>query len=94
MDKFWNGILTSSIVVATFLIALLVFYYVMSYLGLKRRKDYLEDFQKRLKPGVKVLFAGGILGKVVALEEQFLTIEISKGNSLQVSRYSVTDIVE
>jgi len=94
MDSFWQGILTSSIVVVGFLVLLLVFYYITTYIGLKRRRDYIKDFQEQLKPGKKILFAGGILGKIVSVGEEYVTVELAKGNNIKVSRYGIQEIVE
>ena len=94
MDSFWQGILTSSIVMVAFLVLLLIFYYVSTYMGLKRRRDYLKNFQEQLKPGKQVLFAGGILGKIVSIGEEYVTVEIAKDNKIKVSRYGIQEIVE
>ena len=93
MDNFWGNMLTSSLAVATFFILLLVFYYVYSYLGLKKRREYLKSFHEKLKPGIKVLFAGGIVGKIVKIEDEFITLEVSAGNNIEVSRYGIQEIL-
>lgn len=93
-SSFWQSILTSSIVVVGLLVLLIVFYYVTTYVGLKRRRDYVKSFQEQLKPGKKVLFAGGILGKIVKMNEEYVTVEVDKGYNLKVSRYGIQEIIE
>ena len=94
MGDLWGGILTSSIVVVAFFALFLIYYYVSSYFGLKKRRDYVRKFQEELKPGVKVLFGGGIVGKITKTDKEYLSVEISKGLEIQVSRYGIQEIIK
>lgn len=92
--NFWQGILTSSIVLVGLLVLLVVIYYITSYVGLKKRRDYMKKFQEQLKPGKNVLFGGGIVGKIVSIGDEYAMIEVTKGNNFKVARYAIQEIVE
>jgi len=94
MNTLWDNILASSIVVAAFLVALLIFYYITTYIGLKKRRKFILEFQEKLKVGKKVMFGGGMVGKIIKMDDEYLTVEINKGNNAIVSRYGILEIVE
>lgn len=94
MDNFWNGVFISSIVLAAFLLILMIFYYIVSFLGLKKRRAYMKTLQESLKPGVKVLFSGGLMGRIVKIGEEYVDVELNKGLVVTISRYGIQEIVE
>ena len=42
-----------------------------------------------LKIGSKVMFAGGIYGRVVGIEEETVNVDIAKGTVITISRYAI-----
>ena len=94
MEGFWGNVLASSVVIAVFFVAWMVFYYVLSYNNAKKRKKQIEEFHQSLKVGDKVLFGGGLYGKVVRIDKEELTVEIAKGIQVQVSLYGVQATIE
>jgi len=94
MNNIWDNIFASSMVVAAFLLALVLFYFISTFLGLKKRRKYIQEFQESLKVGKKVLFGGGIVGKIVKMDDEYLTVEINKDNNISVSRYGIQEIIE
>lgn len=94
MGDLWPGILISSMVLAAFLVVLLIIYYIVSYLGLKKRRAFVKELQENIKPGVKVLFSGGLMGRVIKVNEEYVDIELNKGMVITVSRYGIQEIVQ
>ena len=94
MKDFWANAFASSIVIVFFLACWLVFYFVVSHFSGKRRKEQIEEFQKSLQVGMRVLFAGGLYGKITKIEKESITIEVNKGNELLVSIYGIQAIIE
>ena len=54
----------------------------------KKRQKEIENFRKNLTIGSKVITASGVYGTVKSLNEgePYLTIEISKGVTIQIDR--------
>ncbi|HEY6640592.1 preprotein translocase subunit YajC [Povalibacter sp.] len=69
-----------------------VFYFLLIRPQTKRAKEHRE-MVAALEVGAEVVTNGGILGKVTAISEQFLTIEIADGVNVKVQRHTVSQIL-
>lgn len=69
-----------------------VLYFVMIRPQMKRQKEHRAMIEALAK-GDEVATAGGVLGKVVDLDEQFLFIEVASGIKLQLQRAAVTQVL-
>ncbi len=70
------------------LIMFAIFYFLLIRPQQKRAKQH-KALIEALKPGDQVVTAGGIHGKVVAVQESIVTVEISSGVRIKVSRSSI-----
>lgn len=57
----------------------------------KRRAD-ISEIHTELKVGSKVMFAGGIYGRVVGIEDETVNVEIAKSTVIKISRYAIQSI--
>ena len=69
-----------------------VLYFVMIRPQMKRQKEH-RAMVEALTKGDDVATAGGILGRVVDLDEQFLFIEIATGVKVQIQRSAVVQVL-
>jgi preprotein translocase subunit YajC len=69
-----------------------VFYFLLIRPQTKRAKEH-QAMIKALEVGAEVATAGGILGKVIEVSEQFLTIEIADGVQVKVQRHTVSQVL-
>lgn len=69
-----------------------VLYFVMIRPQMKRQKEHRAMIDALAK-GDEVATAGGVLGRVVDLDEQFLFIEVAGGVRLQLQRAAVTQVL-
>ena len=77
--------------VATFLpmIALfVVFYFLLIRPQQKRQKEH-KNMVADLAKGDEIVTMGGILGKIVGVSENFVTVEVASGTELQIQRVAV-----
>ena len=89
----WEVILWTCITVGVLVgIGALILIFI-SAKNLKKRTSELKDVHVDLKPGMKVMFCGGIYGKVVSVEKEKVEIEIAKNTVISVSRYSIQNIL-
>jgi preprotein translocase subunit YajC len=70
------------------LIMFAIFYFLLIRPQQKRAKQH-KTLIEALKPGDQVVTAGGIHGKVVAVQETAVTVEISAGVRVKISRSSI-----
>ncbi|MBF6626604.1 preprotein translocase subunit YajC [Tuanshanicoccus lijuaniae] len=94
MANFWQTLLMVSIVLVVILSIMMLVYYLVSYRNIKQRRAHFEHLHQHLKPGQKVEFANGLIGKVVKVELETCDIEIKSGAVVTVSRYAITDLLE
>ncbi len=59
---------------------------------MKRQKE-LRTLIEALAKGDEVVTTGGMLGKITAVGESFLSIEVAKGVELQVQRSAVATVL-
>ncbi len=67
---------------------LVVFYFLLIRPQNKRAKEQKEMLSK-VQAGDEVATTGGILGKVVEVGEQFLTLEIASGVNIKLQKFQV-----
>lgn len=89
----WEVVMWTCITVAVLagIIALILIF--ISARNLKKRTSELKDVHVDLKPGMKVMFCGGIYGKVVSVEKEKVEVEIAKNTVITISRYSIQNII-
>lgn len=89
----WEVVVWTCITVAVLagIIALILIF--ISARNLKKRTSELKDVHVELKPGMKVMFCGGIYGKVVSVEKEKVEVEIAKNTVITISRYSIQNII-
>jgi preprotein translocase subunit YajC len=69
-----------------------VFYFLLIRPQTKRAKEHREMIAA-LEVGAEVATNGGILGKVTAISDQFLTLEIADGVNVKVQRHTVAQVL-
>ena len=77
--------------IATFLpmIALFVIFYFLLIRPQQKRQKEHKNMVGGLAKGDEIVTMGGALGKVTAVDDNFLTVEIAKGVEIKVQRMSV-----
>ena len=70
------------------IIAMFVIVYFFMIRPQRKRQKEIENFRKSLTIGSKVITASGVYGTVKSLNvgQPFLTIEVSKGVTIQIDR--------
>ena len=62
--------------------------------NLRKRREALGEVHTELKIGSKIMFAGGIYGKVVGIEEETVNVEVARGTVIQISRYALQALAD
>ncbi|HHO70020.1 MAG TPA: preprotein translocase subunit YajC [Halothiobacillus sp.] len=80
---------------ATFLPLILIFavmYFLLIRPQIKRQKEHRKLIDSLAK-GDEVVTAGGLLGRIVKLHDNFVTIELADGLEVNVQRHAVNAIM-
>lgn len=85
-------ILYASVIVGSLMVLFSIAYFLIAKKNIKKSITSVNELQENIKVGSKVIFAGGIFGKVKAIDGDNLDIEISKDITVTTSRYAVQGI--
>ena len=80
---------TSLIMMAVFVV---IFYFLLICPQQKKQKEH-QAMLSKITAGDEVVTAGGILGKVIEVGDNFLTLEIAENVRIKVQRFQVTSLV-
>lgn len=75
-----------------FLLMIAVMYFVMIRPQMKKQKEH-KAMVEALAKGDEVVTAGGVLGRVSNLGENFIGVEIAPGVEIQVQRSAVVQVL-
>ena len=79
-----------------FLPILLIFaiFYFLLFMPMQRQKKQQQKMLKELQAGNMVLTSGGIVGSIVAIDEDMLVLRVKPDNiKIQVARSSVSAVI-
>jgi len=74
------------------LLIFVVFYFLLIRPQTKRAKEHRE-MVARLGVGDEVVTSGGILGRIIEVAEQFLTVEIAEKVQVKVQRHTISQVL-
>lgn len=67
---------------------------IRNYSTVKKSREKFVKLHEELKPGKKVQFAGGFVGKLIRVQEETCDVEIAKDVVVTISRYSISEIID
>jgi preprotein translocase subunit YajC len=89
----WEVVLWTCVTLAALLALIGLVLTIISAVNMSKRRKQLSEIHTTLGVGSKVMFAGGILGKVVRMsEDEFIGVEIAPKTIIEVSRFAVQAI--
>ena len=89
----WEVVIWTCITVAVLAgIGALILIFI-SAKNIKKRTSDLKDVHVELKPGMKIMFCGGLYGKVVSVGKEKVEVEIAKNTVIAISGYSIQNIL-
>lgn len=87
-----GGMMSSLTGMLPLVLMFVVLYFVMIRPQMKRQKEH-RAMVEALSKGDDVATSGGLLGRVVDLDEQFLFVEIAAGVKVQIQRSAVVQVL-
>ncbi|EPF70127.1 preprotein translocase subunit YajC [Acinetobacter rudis] len=83
------GMMANLLMIAVFVA---IFYFLIWRPQSKRAKEH-RSLIESLGEGSEVVFAGGLMGRIIKLEGDFAVIELSRGNEVKIQRASVISVL-
>lgn len=84
-----NGQSGSSMSGILMIVAMIVIFYFFMIRPQQRQRKKLKEQREAMKPGCKVVTAGGIAGVLKEMGDKFFMVEVDKGVTLKISKDSV-----
>ncbi|MFN3073021.1 preprotein translocase subunit YajC [Acinetobacter sp. TY1] len=83
------GLTANLLMIAVFVA---IFYFLIWRPQAKRAKEH-RTLIESLGVGSEVVFAGGLMGKVLKIEGDFAVVELNRGNEVKIQRASVISVL-
>lgn len=91
----WNIILWTCITISVLVGIFGLILSIISAVNMKKRRKEISGIHTTLAVGSKIMFAGGIIGKVVRMgEEEIIGVEVAPRVVVDISRFAVQQILE
>ncbi|MDH3325357.1 MAG: preprotein translocase subunit YajC [Gammaproteobacteria bacterium] len=74
------------------IVIFVIFYFLIIRPQVKRAKDH-KKLTESVSKGDEVVTGGGLLGKVIDVNDNFVTLEVSDGVEVKIQRQSVSSLV-
>ncbi|MGB7407070.1 MAG: preprotein translocase subunit YajC [Pontixanthobacter sp.] len=81
----WTGIIP-------FILMGLIFWFLIIRPQMKRQKEHREKIET-LKKGDKVVTAGGLIGKITRVDDDYVDLELAQGVKVKAVKSTIGDIV-
>ena len=89
----WEVILWTCITLAVIMGIFGLILTAISAINMRKRREQIGDIHTTLTVGSKIMFAGGIYGKVVRMgEDEIIGVEIAPKTIVDISRFAVQSI--
>ncbi len=76
-----------------FPLGILIFFYFLFIRPQSKRNKEQKQMLAALSKGAEVVTSGGILGKVVDLDDNFVKIEVSDNTFIQIQRHAIANMM-
>lgn len=77
-----------------FLVAIFAIMYFLMIRPRQKQQKQHEEMMKELRPGDRVIIAGGIYGQIESIGEETAILKIESGATMKVARNSILGKVE
>ena len=92
----WEVVLWTCITLAVIMGIIGLILTIISSMNMKKRREEIGNLHTTLAIGKRVMFAGGIYGKVVRMNDtdEIIGVEVAPKTVIDISRFAVQEIVE
>ena len=89
----WEVVIWTCVTLAVIMGVIALILAIVSARNLRKKREDLGEVHTTLSVGSRIMFAGGIYGKVVGFEnDETVNVEIAKVTVITISRYAIQSI--
>ncbi len=75
------------------IVAIFVLFYFMLIRPQNKRAKQHRELVSQLKKGDEIITSGGILAKVISLDDQYIKVALAEGVEMMIQRAAVTSVL-
>ena len=91
----WEVILWTCVTLAVIMGVIGLILYAISAKNMRKKRKELSEVHTDMKVGARILFAGGVYGKIVGMDDQdTLRVEVAPKVVITISRYAVQSLLK
>ena len=60
--------------------------------NMRKKREEMKEVHTELRIGSQIMFAGGIYGRVVGINDEEVNVEVAKNTVIKISRYAIQSI--
>ncbi|MGN0305531.1 MAG: preprotein translocase subunit YajC [Lachnospiraceae bacterium] len=92
MNINWEVIAWTCITLAVIMGIFALILGIISSKNMRRRREDMREIHTGLTIGSQIIFAGGLYGRVVGIEDETVNVEVAKNTVIKINRYSIQGI--
>ena len=92
MNINWEVVAWTCITLAVIMGIFALILSIISAKNMRRRREDMREIHTGLAIGSQVLFAGGLYGRVVGIEEETVNVEVAMNTVIKINRYAIQSI--
>ena len=91
----WEVVLWTCITIAVLMGIISLILTIISAKNMRKRRGEMAEIHTSLAIGTKIIFAGGIYGKIVRIgDEEMIGVEIAPKTIIDISRYAIQGVIK
>lgn len=95
MSVNWEVVLWTCITLVAIMGSIALILIFISSKNMRKKRQQMQDVHTELGVGSKIMFAGGIYGRVVGFDdEETVNVEVAKNTIIKISRYSIQEVMK
>lgn len=92
MNINWEVVTWTCITLAAIMGIIALILSVISSKNMRRRREDMREIHTGLAIGSQIIFAGGLYGRVVGIEEETVNVEVAKNTVIKINRFAIQGI--
>lgn len=90
----WEIVIVSSITITVIISIVILIGTFISGRKFRQQQERISSLIGELAPNQKVIFAGGLVGTILSIEDNFVNIQINDNNVVRATVFSVSNIIK
>lgn len=88
----WEVVIWTCVTLAVIMGVIALILVFISAKNLRKKRADIGEVHTNLAVGSRIMFAGGIYGRVVGIEDETVNVEVAKSTIIKISRYAIQSI--